>query len=68
MGATIIRKNTLSGKINTGVQPYILPIADEETLGGVKVGENLSITDEGVLSAEEVEVLSNLDILSIINN
>lgn len=28
-----------------------LPIASTETLGGVKVGDNLSITPEGVLSA-----------------
>ena len=29
---------------------YVLPIASSDTLGGVKVGENLSITGEGVLS------------------
>lgn len=28
-----------------------LPIASDETLGGVKVGDNLTITEEGVLSA-----------------
>lgn len=31
---------------------YELPVATDETLGGVKVGSNLSITEEGVLSAE----------------
>lgn len=31
--------------------PYTLPAATAETLGGVKVGANLSITEEGVLSA-----------------
>lgn len=31
--------------------PYELPVASDEVLGGVKVGENLSITEEGVLSA-----------------
>jgi len=32
---------------------YVLPIASETTLGGVKVGDNLSIdSDTGVLSAE----------------
>ena len=30
---------------------YELPIAGETTLGGVKIGENLSITSDGVLSA-----------------
>lgn len=30
---------------------YELPVASDETLGGVKIGENLTITEEGVLSA-----------------
>lgn len=30
---------------------YDLPIATAETLGGIKVGENLTITEDGVLSA-----------------
>lgn len=30
---------------------YVLPVASAETLGGVKVGEGLSITEAGVLSA-----------------
>ena len=30
---------------------YTLPPATAETLGGIKVGQNLSITEEGVLSA-----------------
>lgn len=30
---------------------YTLPAATAETLGGIKVGQNLSITEEGVLSA-----------------
>ena len=31
---------------------YVLPAATDETLGGVKIGEGLSITEEGVLSAD----------------
>lgn len=31
---------------------YVLPIAAADVLGGIKVGENLSITPEGVLSAD----------------
>lgn len=31
---------------------YELPIATDETLGGIKVGSNLSITEEGVLNAQ----------------
>ena len=36
---------------------YVLPIASAEVLGGVKVGSNLSIDNEGVLSAESGYVL-----------
>lgn len=32
---------------------YTLPVATNEVLGGIKVGTNLSITPEGVLSAEK---------------
>lgn len=31
---------------------YTLPIASAETLGGIKIGENLTITEDGVLNAE----------------
>lgn len=34
----------------TGTQ-YVLPVASETVLGGVKVGDNLSISEDGVLSA-----------------
>ena len=32
-------------------KPYVLPIASESTLGGIKVGAGLSITEDGTLSA-----------------
>ena len=35
----------------TGGSDYELPIASSSTLGGIKVGANLTIDDEGVLSA-----------------
>ena len=38
--------------IPTLPEPYELPVATDEVLGGVKVGENLSITEDGVLSAQ----------------
>lgn len=38
--------------IPTLPEPYELPVATDEVLGGVKVGENLSITEGGVLSAK----------------
>ena len=34
-----------------GVESYSLPVATSTTLGGIKVGENLSITEDGILSA-----------------
>ena len=34
-----------------GDNTYVLPIANASSLGGIKVGSNLSITDTGVLSA-----------------
>lgn len=35
-----------------GGEQYVLPPATAETLGGIKVGENLTIDENGVLSAE----------------
>lgn len=37
---------------NGGGGSYTLPVASPDTLGGVKVGENLSIDENGVLSVE----------------
>ena len=41
----------LLGKANGGGGSYVLPIASAETLGGIKVGNNLSIDENGVLSS-----------------
>ena len=38
--------------IESGGSGYILPPATTEKLGGIKVGENLTITEDGVLNAE----------------
>lgn len=46
--------NWFIGDTDTGVNAgsgYELPVASSDTLGGIKVGANLSITGEGVLSA-----------------
>lgn len=32
--------------------PYTLPIATNESLGGIKIGDNLTITEDGTLSAQ----------------
>ena len=48
-------QNLVTGSLNipTAVEnPYVLPPATTETLGGVIVGENLLITEEGVLSVD----------------
>lgn len=44
---TTAEKNKLAGLNN-----YTLPKASDDTLGGVKVGEGLSIDNDGVLSAD----------------
>lgn len=46
---TTAEKNKLAG-IATGANAYSLPAASSSVLGGVKVGKNLSISDDGVLS------------------
>lgn len=38
--------------IENGGSGYILPVATSEKLGGIKVGENLTITEDGVLNAQ----------------
>ena len=40
-----------SENVGGGGSPYVLPIASADTLGGVKVGDNLSIDENGVLKA-----------------
>ena len=41
--------------ISEPMRDYHLPIASETVLGGIKVGNNLTITEDGVLSAESTE-------------
>lgn len=36
-------------------EPYVLPAATADTLGGVKVGDGLSVTEDGTLSAQSAE-------------
>lgn len=38
--------------VESGGSGYILPVATSEKLGGIKVGENLTITEDGVLNAQ----------------
>lgn len=41
--------------IDTEERSYHLPIASETTLGGIKVGDNLTIEEDGTLNAEATE-------------
>ena len=47
-----------------GSSSYTLPIASSSTLGGIKVGSNLSINSSGVLSSIQRNVVNNLTSLS----
>lgn len=44
---------------------YILPIATPEQLGGIKVGELLEVTEEGVLSATNCCCLTRIAFISL---
>ena len=46
-----IEETTEGVKINSTDTKYTLPVASSTTLGGIKVGENLSIAADGTLSA-----------------
>ena len=61
-GEFALETDTRKLKIGNGEQPYndlayqeeetyTLPVATVDTLGGIKVGDNLSITEDGVLNA-----------------
>lgn len=52
-GSTI--KVTADGTISSASE-YTLPTATDTTLGGIKVGSNLSITSDGTLSADAQQV------------
>ena len=51
-----------------GLSNYTLPAASENTLGGIKVGSNLSIDANGVLSAQAVQTLTEGNGIDITNN
>ena len=51
-GSNIAIEETTDGvKISSTDTKYTLPAASSTTLGGIKVGDNLSITEDGTLSA-----------------
>lgn len=52
---TTAERTKLAG-IETGANKYILPPATDSTLGGIKVGTNLTIENDGTLNAEESDL------------
>lgn len=53
----------ISGKFTAdGGVGYVLPSATADTLGGVMIGDNISVTADGVISVEMSEYLKNTDI------
>lgn len=51
LNASLNTSQSLNGNINVGGSSYKLPIASETTLGGIKVGNNLTIEEDGTLNA-----------------
>ena len=53
----------ISGKFTAdGGVGYVLPPATADTLGGVKIGDNISVTADGAISVEMSDYLKNTDI------
>lgn len=50
-----IHRSTPQIDIDTSTRSYHLPIASATTLGGIKVGNNLTIAEDGTLNAESTE-------------
>ena len=50
-----IQRTTPTINIDTATRNYHLPIASASTLGGIKVGTNLTIEEDGTLNAESTE-------------
>ena len=50
-----VHRFTTQVDIDTEERAYHLPIASATTLGGIKVGDNLTIEDDGTLNAEATE-------------
>ena len=50
-----IQRRSQNVDIDTETRNYHLPIASATTLGGIKVGRNLNIEDDGTLNAEPTE-------------
>lgn len=71
LDGTINNTETLDGEINNASgSDYKLPIASAKTLGGIKVGENLTIDEDGTLNAQAggSSESNNIGTYTLINN
>lgn len=61
---------SLNGSVNVGFYGYELPIASESVLGGIKVGDNLTIDEDGTLNAKAGDVTKEYvdDLIGDINS
>lgn len=48
-------------ELGGGSSGYVLPIASADTLGGIKIGENLTIEPDGTLNASSASMPSLID-------
>ncbi len=58
INATLVLLITSGGA--TGGGSYQLPTASADKLGGVKIGENINVTDDGTISVNSEELVSNI--------
>lgn len=59
INATLVLLIT-SGGVTGGSGSYQLPTASADKLGGVKIGENINVTDDGTISVNSEELVSNI--------
>lgn len=52
----------IAGNLNEGGGGYVLPIATKSTLGGVMIGDNISVADDGTISVDLSTYLQSADI------
>ena len=56
MAATVALLSGGSGGSSGGGGAYVLPVATKTRLGGVKIGDNISVTADGTISATGASV------------
>ena len=54
------KKTEADAKIDEKISAYKIPVASTNTVGGIKVGANLSVDENGVLNADKTTVIDEL--------